>query len=128
VSDYVVKQWINSDGTIQAETVSYADGEDVGAQEIVDLFDEQQQQIEQLREEAQISRDLIAEIDHQQQEIERLRRPMVILFGKLRLVGGLDQHDQLPSISRCMELWPELADVTWDKAIYAAKEVDGESI
>jgi DNA repair ATPase RecN len=34
----------------------------------------QQAEIEQLREEAQINRDLIAEINHQQQEIERLRR------------------------------------------------------
>jgi hypothetical protein len=41
--------------------------------ELKSLFDEQQQQIEQLREEAQINRDLIAEIDHQQLEIERLR-------------------------------------------------------
>jgi len=49
MTDYVVKTWHDANGTITAETVSHIDGEDVGAQEVVDLIREQQTEIERLR-------------------------------------------------------------------------------
>ena len=51
MTDYVVKTWHDANGTITAETVSHIDGEDVGAQEVVDLIREQQTEIERLRSE-----------------------------------------------------------------------------
>ena len=50
MTDYVVKTWHDANGTITAETVSHIDGEDVGAQEVVDLIREQQAEIDRLRD------------------------------------------------------------------------------